>query len=475
MAQISKINRIFLLFLLVGCAQISPQKEPVNQGTVFQYPDGNITIFLNNRGFTRDPKITHRSVFMAYVFRRADYSLACQNDPNPERCEDRLIFRNEKIDSLAFSNEPGFYGYDPIYGYSPLLVADYPMASYPPEMPPDPPGTQDPDTWQCFYSSFHGGYRCGTNNHPIRYLDLSLSQFHMVVYAANGKGYPSVYLIDYNKFQSLNHPVQDGERFYVYLAVHYYAILEHEMAEKRFFSGSSVFQRPPMPDLISPRIPIRIKLQKEGPYDSPGSVYDIPDFSTWYRPGCPPSEVQDNDIVFSEILWAGSEDINGIADSQDEFFELYNRTNNDLILSGFRIRGMASGNNELTLPDCTVLPAKKAMAIHRKVGKAFTTADLILSNISIANTGKTIAILRPDGSTVHSLDCTPNWQWGGSNGSPKKSMYLQNPDTAPTHCNEYQTTSTNDTNYAVKSTRIEANFKANSDFDPGTIATPGFP
>ncbi|MCS6984934.1 MAG: lamin tail domain-containing protein [Leptospiraceae bacterium] len=462
--------------LLLGCAADIGNRDISKQGTVFQYPDGNITIFLNNRGFLDNPKITKRSVFIAYVFRRADYAVECASEPNVQKCEDKLIFRNEKIDSLAFSNEPGFFGYDPVYGYSPLLVADYPQGSYPTEMPPDPPGMQDPDIWQCYYSSFHKGYRCGINNHPIRYLDLSLSQFHMVVYAADGKGYPSSYLVDYNKFQSLNHPVQDGMRFYVYLAVHYEGILEHDLAEKRFYAGSSVFRRPVLPDLISPRIPIRIKLLAEGPYDAPGSVYDIPPFENWYKPGCEASQVQQDDIVFSEILWAGSEDINGIDDSQDEFFELYNRTDQDLIVSNFRIRGMASGTKEITLPDCTVLPAKKAFAIHRKVGKAFKTANLVIPEIAISNLGKEIAILRPDGSVIHSLNCTsPAWGSQGSNLSPKRSMSLANPDIVPTSCGSYQTTSSTQANYAQKSSRIDTPFRSDSDSLPGTIATPGFP
>ncbi len=464
-----------LFFLVLACAN-HQAPEPSNQGRVFQYPDGNITVFLNNRGFKSDPNISRRSVFIAYVFRRADYGLECAADPEPEKCESKLIFRNEKIDSLAFSNEPGFYGYDTQWGYSPILVSDLAQGDFPATRPPDPEGMQDPDIWQCYYSNFHGGYRCGINNNPIRYLDLSLSQFHMPVYAADGKGFPSTYLVSYNKFQSLNHPVQDGNRFFMYLAVHYEAIREDSLAENRFLASSSIFQRPVVPDLISPRIPIKIKLLAEGPYDAAGSVYDIPDFRLWYHPGCAATTgLAADSLVFSEILWSGSQNTDGVADSQDEFFEIYNRTANSIVMSGYRIQGMSSGSSEIILPDCTIIEPNGVITVHRKTGAAFNTANLVFSTVAIANSGKVIRIRDKNNTVIHELDCSASWSGRGSNGTPKRSMQLLNPNTVPTSCNNYVTTSVDDTNYAMKSIKINASHLAADDTSPGTVATPGFP
>lgn len=441
-----------------------------------QYPDGNITVFLNNKNLKNDSKISRESVFMAYVFKRADFGLECENEENPRLCEDQAIFRNTKIDALAFSNEPGFYGRSEQYGYSPKLMADEAMGGYPSTMPPDPVGMDDPDVWQCFYSSFNGGYQCGVNNHPIRYLDLNLSQFHMQVIAADGKGYPSSYMIDYNNFQSLNHPVQDGDRFYMYLAVHYKGIQADEQAEKRFYASSSVFKRPAIPDLISPRIAINIKLLAEGPYDKAGSVYDIPDFNQWGYPGCPATTgVAAGTLFFSEILWAGSQKTDGTNNTSDEFFEIYNNSNQPIVMSGYRIGGMASGTNEIVLPDCATIEPHDVITVHSKLGTAFSDAYIVDSSVSIANAGKSISIKDASGNSIHTLDCSANWGSKGSNGTPKASMHLTSLLSAPTSCTtDYATTLTTDTDYAAHSVRLNSDYAAVDDSSAGTVATPGF-
>ena len=333
---------VLALAALAYCKAGSNGSEPPNQGAIQQTPAGQIVANLSNRGIAGDARFNERTMIAIYLYKKKDYSLSCTSAADRKKCEDGLIFKNEKIDSLGFTNEPGYFGYDADFNsYFPTLVADEGHV-YSSVKPADPAGFPDADVWQCIRNPFQGNpnynkFECGVNSHPIRYFNKNLTTYTLQVYATDGKGYASSYILDYNLFNSLNHPVKDGDRYYAYFAVHFNALNTAADSEDRMDFAASTWKRPIEPDLVSPRIEINVKLLPEGPYDKAGSVYDIPDYSTWYDPfaGCrPTTNVPANSIYYSEFLWQGSEDNTAAATTDDEFFEIYNKNTFDVVLTG---------------------------------------------------------------------------------------------------------------------------------------------
>lgn len=481
-----------LVPLLIACAAGS-SVEPPNQGALQQTPAGQIVANLSNRGISKDPRFNDTSMIALYLYKKVDYSLSCASAPDRLRCEDGLIFKNEKVDSLGFTNEPGYFGYDADYGsYYPMLIAD-PGQSYPTTKPADPPGFPDPDVWQCIRNPYttspnYNKYECGVNFHPIRYFRRDLTTYTLQVYAADGRGYASSYILDYNLFNSLNHPVRDGDRFFAYFAVHFNAMKQATDSEDRFDGTASTWKRPIEPDLVSPRIEIKLKLLAEGPYDKPGSVYDIPDYSTWYDPlaNCRTTQsVPVNSIYISELMWMGSEDTTGNADTTDEFIELYNSNSFAVVLSNWKIEGAGSGSNAIVLPMCAVIPAGGVYTIGRQTGKAFSQFDFVTSQLSLSNSGENLTVKNADGATIYALTgCTsPAWGGNGVNGSggvPKRSMRLSAVTTPSSSCGSgWATSSVLETNYATNSAGVRAAYRyadtlPDNTSGDGTLATPGY-
>lgn len=498
-----RLLQFFALAQLVAvCAcNAGSSGDPPNQGAVQQTPEGQIVADLSNRGISKDPRINETSMIALYLYKKVDYSLSCVNAADRLRCEDALIFQNEKVDALGFTNEPGYFGYDATYGsYYPTLVADAGQ-SYPSSKPADPPGFPDPDVWQCIRNPFttsplYNKYECGVNSHPIRYFKRDLTTYTLQVYATNGQGFASSYILDYNLFNSLNHPVKDGDRYYAYFAVHYNAMRSASDSEDRFDASASTWKRPIEPDLVSPRIEMRVKLLAEGPYDKPGSVYDIPDYSTWYDPlaGCRPTQsVPVNSVYISEILWMGSEDTGGTADASDEFIEIYNSNPFDVVLSGWKINGAGPGSAAITLPTCAVIKAGGVYTVGEKTTGAFTKFDFTTSQLSLSNSGESsLGIVDAAGNTISSVTgCAPPpppppypWQDFGKNGGaglPKRSMRLTSITTRADTCGAgWSTTSVADANYSagvanVRSSHVYPATQPNDTSGDGTAATPGYP
>lgn len=475
---------------LVSCSS-DPLVEPPNQGAVQQTPQGQIIANLTSRGIAKDPRFNETSMIALYLYKKVDYSLSCTGASDPKKCEDNLVFRNEQVDALGFTNEPGYFGFEPEYGtYFPLLVADDGQ-NYPTTKPADPPGFPDPDVWQCIRVPFttspnYNKYECGVNFHPIRYFNRNLSTYTLQVYAATGRGYASSYILDYNLFNSLNHPVRDGDRYFAYFAVHFQAMKAAPDSEDRFDVNASTWKRPIEPDLVSPRIEIRVKMLPEGPYDKAGSVYDIPDYSTWYDPlaGCRPVAGTPGSVYFSEIQWMGSEDISGNAQTGDEFIELYNRSGNAINISGWQIEGAASGGGSLVLPLCATIPAGGVYTIGKYNDRAFTNLNYITPSLSLSNSGRNLVLKDASGTVIHSLTgCTSSWGSKGQNGganAPKRSMRLDTvlktlPYTSSAcTASDWTTTSTGDSNYGTSSANVRSAYKANDDTSDGTVATPGY-
>ncbi|RME88557.1 MAG: lamin tail domain-containing protein [Candidatus Hydrogenedentota bacterium] len=408
----------FLLFFL-HCSSIVDGSKPENQGFLWQLPDGNLQAYLNSKGLHDDPRLKKTSVIMMYIYKKgAEIDQPCDSSETADHC----------LDSFGFANDPGYFGYDPQYkNYSPLLMSD------------------------------------GTNPHPITYLNLDLSTHIMPAFAASGSEFASTYFYDYNEFQSLNHVVFDGDRFDVYFAVHFNAMKEAANEKDRFDPNSSVWLRPVAPDLISPKISIKIKLLAEGPQDEPGNYYEIPDYSTWKA--CPKETANSNDVVISEIFWGDSVADDGSSKStgdEDEFVEIANISGKDLNIGYWKLR---IDSTEFTLPPCVELKAGEELALVSHKKYAFSETGLFLSGLDLVENGSssttTMSILDSSGNTIYSLTCDPttNWPAGAANQSM---VQKNNPPQAVSDC----TTTSWQTNTIVGN-------KISSLYNNGTYATPG--
>ncbi|MFO1527330.1 MAG: lamin tail domain-containing protein [Turneriella sp.] len=484
----SGVLLLVCVLFLVHCKVCSNGEAP-NQGAVQQTAAGQIVANLSSRGIQNDSRLTEQSMIALYLYKKKDYSLSCVSAADRQKCEDGLIFKNEKVDSLGFTNEPGYFGYDADFqSYFPMLVAD-PGHNYPSSKPSDPAGFADPDVWQCMRIPFstdpnYGKYECGVNSHPIRYFNKQLTTYTLQVYATNGKGYASSYILDYNLFNSLNHPVKDGDRYYAYFAVHYNATKAAADSEDRFDANATTWKRPIEPDLVSPRIEIKVKLLPEGPYDKAGSVYDIPDYSRWYDPlaGCRATQsVPANSIYISEILWMGSEDTSGTSATEDEFIEIYNSNAFDVSISGWKLNGVGSGTGAIVLPTCATIKANSVYTVGKQTTKAITKLDYVVSDISLSNSGEgTLNIQDSSGTIVSQITGCTTGPWGGfgvngGSGLPKRSMRLTSIAAfAGTCAAGWSTTSTADTSYSTSSGNLNSSNKAGSDAVEGTVATPGY-
>jgi hypothetical protein len=489
--RVLRLRPMLLTLIAVACVacEAGSNGEAPNQGALQQTAAGQIVANLSSRGIEKDPRFTELSMIALYLYKKTDYSLSCTAAADRRVCEDGLIFRNEKVDSLGFTNEPGYFGYEPSYDppryYPNLVAAD--GYNYPQTKPADPPGFADPDVWQCLYSGFQGGYACGVNSHPIRHFNKQLTTYTLQVYATNGQGYASSYILDYNLFNSLNHPVKDGDRYYAYFAVHFNAMKAAANSEDRFDANASTWKRPIEPDLVSPRIEVKVKLLPEGPYDRAGSVYDIPDYSTWYDPlaGCRAAQsVPANSVYISEIMWMGSKSVAGAGALEDEFIEIYNSNAFDVSISRWKILGAGTSSEAIVLPTCAVIKAGGVYTVGAQSTKAFTKLDHTNAKFSLSNSGESTFGLTDANSTPvysHTISNCTTGPWGGfgvngNAGVPKRSMRLVSRNTHSTTCaSGWTSTSTADTGYSAGSANLSSNYSGSADTGvEGTIATPGF-
>lgn len=489
------LGRYAFFFALASFAacKVGSNGEAPNQGALQQTPEGQIVANLSSRGIQNDPRFNDQSMIAVYLYKKKDYSLSCVSASDRQKCEDGLIFKNEKIDSLGFSNEPGYFGYDADFGsYYPMLVADAGHV-YQATKPADPAGFADPDVWQCLRIPFpsdpnYGKYDCGVNSHPIRFFNKKLTTYTLQVYATDSKGYASSYILDYNLFNSLNHPVKDGDRYYAYFAVHFNAMKPAADSEDRFDINATTWKRPIEPDLVSPRIEINVKLLAEGAYDKAGSVYDIPDYTRWYDPlaGCRTTQsVPVNSIYISEIMWMGSEDTSGTGATEDEFIEIYNSNAFDVSISGWKINGLGSGTAAVVLPTCATIKANSVYTVGKQTSKAFSKFDYVTSAVSLSNSGEgTLNIQDSSGNIISQVTGCTTGPWGGNGtngtaGVPKMSMRLTSITNPAATCTTggpgfWCTTSTADSNYSTLSANVISSYKAAADSgNEGTIATPG--
>ncbi len=85
-----------------------------------------------------------------------------------------------------------------------------------------------------------------------------------------------------------------------------------------------------------------------------------------------PSQPEPGSVVISEIMWMGTIGANPsdqpIPENHDRFIELFNTSEEDIDIGGWTIANARSGNNDLTIPENSVIKANSRFLItHREV------------------------------------------------------------------------------------------------------------
>jgi hypothetical protein len=119
--------------------------------------------------------------------------------------------------------------------------------------------------------------------------------------------------------------------------------------------------------------------------------------------GAPPA------VVINEVAWAGS-----AASASDEWIELYNTTNSAINLSGWRI--VDDGGVQIYNLSGTIA-AKGYFLIERSQAATSVTGDLLVSGLSLANTGDSLELQDTGGGRIDSVNYTGGaWYAGTTTG-----------------------------------------------------------
>lgn len=125
------------------------------------------------------------------------------------------------------------------------------------------------------------------------------------------------------------------------------------------------------------------------------------------------------DVVINEVAWAGSTD-----SANDEWIELYNRSNQSVDLTDWIIEDDGAPNYKLAgsiSPHGYFLIEKNENAVSN------ITADQIVIGISLANSGDSLVLKDPAGGVIDSLNSSGGI-WYSGNATTKATMERINPD-----------------------------------------------
>lgn len=137
-------------------------------------------------------------------------------------------------------------------------------------------------------------------------------------------------------------------------------------------------------------------------------------------------------VIINEVAWAGTASIR----SDDEYIELYNNTDQDIVL--FSTTNTASrwqmyiGNKKLNIAkvnNATVL-AHGFYLLER--GDDYTVADITADAIytgALNNTGEKLTLTNASSTVIDEVDCSAGW-FAGSGGAGKKYMSMERVDPA---------------------------------------------
>lgn len=114
------------------------------------------------------------------------------------------------------------------------------------------------------------------------------------------------------------------------------------------------------------------------------------------------------DVLINEICWTGNEE-----SSSNEWIELYNAADQDVVLNNWKI--IISGTKTINLKG--IIPANGFYLLGRNKNQA--GLDLIHSK-ALNNKGEIIELIDSNNNTVDRVDCSRSWDYG--NNKTKKTM-----------------------------------------------------
>lgn len=132
----------------------------------------------------------------------------------------------------------------------------------------------------------------------------------------------------------------------------------------------------------------------------------------------PGDTAENNTVVINEISWAGTK-----ANSYDEWLELYNNSDNDIDLTGWKLLAQ---DNEPTINLTGAIKARGYFLLERTDENTITdiTSDQIY-NGSLSNSGEKLELKNTNNEIIDSVDCSSGW-FAGDN-TTKASMERKNP------------------------------------------------
>lgn len=133
----------------------------------------------------------------------------------------------------------------------------------------------------------------------------------------------------------------------------------------------------------------------------------------------------ENDVplILGEIAWAGSS-----RSTADEWLELWNLSDEDLNLAGYRLRGATA--NEIVFEENQVIPTKNVFVIGNYSASDPKSAlalepNAVTTSIALSNSELKIELIAPDGNVI---DTAGNGSVPPAGDSPTKASMIRQPD-----------------------------------------------
>ncbi|MFH1008432.1 MAG: lamin tail domain-containing protein [Candidatus Latescibacterota bacterium] len=132
------------------------------------------------------------------------------------------------------------------------------------------------------------------------------------------------------------------------------------------------------------------------------------------------------DVVISELLWMGS-----TASSADEWIELRNMTDSEILLDGWTLEKAATTGDTLTIPEGKTIPARGFFMIANYApssenSRLAVTADWVTTAVALVNTQLQIVLKDAQGQVVDVADDGVGDPAAGDNDA-KASMVRNDP------------------------------------------------
>lgn len=119
-------------------------------------------------------------------------------------------------------------------------------------------------------------------------------------------------------------------------------------------------------------------------------------------------------VVINEIAWMGTK-----ASGTDEWIELYNGSNSDVDLTGWKIKEISDNGKEYSLSG--FIASKGYYLIEKNEETTNVPADLIISSLSLLNDGEQLALVNDDEEDVDIANINGGWL-AGDDKDPRPTM-----------------------------------------------------